>query len=141
MLPCSSVSSVAKTKDFTVVDKGAPNKAATSSQVLLPGVNWGRDLPEPMMVADLRNVVAGDMSPDGKGALVIERGIEVGHVFYLGTKYSQAMNATFSFQHVTQDDATKAKLRLRMKQNTFVAIANAARPKGHDLHITPGTSA
>jgi len=61
----------------------------------ITGVNWGRDLPEPMMVADLRNVVAGDMSPDGKGALTIERGIEVGHVFYLGTKYSQAMNATF----------------------------------------------
>jgi prolyl-tRNA synthetase len=61
----------------------------------ITGVNWGRDLPEPMMVADLRNVVAGDMSPDGKGALAIERGIEVGHVFYLGTKYSQAMNATF----------------------------------------------
>ncbi|HQS31499.1 proline--tRNA ligase [Polaromonas sp.] len=61
----------------------------------LTGVNWGRDLPEPELVADLRNVVAGDPSPDGKGALAIERGIEVGHVFYLGTKYSQAMNATF----------------------------------------------
>ena len=59
------------------------------------GVNWGRDLPEPLLVADLRNVVAGDPSPDGKGLLAIERGIEVGHVFYLGTKYSQAMNATF----------------------------------------------
>ena len=59
------------------------------------GVNWGRDLPEPDLVADLRNVVAGDASPDGKGLLLIERGIEVGHVFYLGTKYSQAMNATF----------------------------------------------
>jgi prolyl-tRNA synthetase len=61
----------------------------------LTGVNWGRDLPEPELVADLRNVLAGDPSPDGKGALVIERGIEVGHVFYLGTKYSKAMNATF----------------------------------------------
>ena len=59
------------------------------------GVNWGRDLPEPELVADLRNVVAGDTSPDGMGVLAIERGIEVGHVFYLGTKYSQAMNATF----------------------------------------------
>ncbi len=49
----------------------------------------------PMLVADLRNVVAGDPSPDGKGVLAIERGIEVGHVFYLGTKYSKAMNATF----------------------------------------------
>lgn len=61
----------------------------------LVGVNWGRDLPEPDLVADLRNVVAGDLSPDGQGVLAIERGIEVGHVFYLGTKYSRAMNATF----------------------------------------------
>jgi prolyl-tRNA synthetase len=61
----------------------------------LSGVNWGRDLPEPELVADIRNVVAGDASPDGRGVLAIERGIEVGHVFYLGTKYSQAMNATF----------------------------------------------
>jgi prolyl-tRNA synthetase len=61
----------------------------------LTGVNWGRDLAEPDMVADLRNVVAGDASPDGQGLLAIERGIEVGHVFYLGTKYSKAMNATF----------------------------------------------
>jgi prolyl-tRNA synthetase len=59
------------------------------------GVNWVRDLPEPDLVADIRNVVAGDASPDGQGVLAIERGIEVGHVFYLGTKYSQAMNATF----------------------------------------------
>ena len=61
----------------------------------IAGVNFGRDLPEPELVADLRNVVAGDKSPDGKGELAIERGIEIGHVFYLGTKYSQAMDATF----------------------------------------------
>ena len=61
----------------------------------MTGVNWGRDLPEPDWVADIRNVVAGDKSPDGKGELAIERGIEIGHVFYLGTKYSKAMNATF----------------------------------------------
>ena len=59
------------------------------------GVNWGRDLPEPDLVADIRNVVAGDPSPDGRGVLAIQRGIEVGHVFYLGTKYSRSMNATF----------------------------------------------
>ena len=53
----------------------------------IQGVNWGRDLPEPEQVADLRNVVAGDPSPDGKGTLSIMRGIEVGHVFYLGKKY------------------------------------------------------
>ena len=61
----------------------------------ITGVNWGRDLPESELIADIRNVVAGDASPDGKGILAIERGIEVGHVFYLGTKYSKAMNATF----------------------------------------------
>ncbi|OEO23995.1 proline--tRNA ligase [Pseudomonas sp. J237] len=55
------------------------------------GVNWERDLPLPE-VADLRNVVAGDPSPDGQGTLVIKRGIEVGHIFQLGTKYSQALN-------------------------------------------------
>jgi prolyl-tRNA synthetase len=60
----------------------------------LAGVNWGRDLPEPQ-VADLRNVVAGDPSPDGKGMLEIARGIEVGHIFQLRTKYSEAMKATF----------------------------------------------
>ena len=63
------------------------------------GVNWGRDLPAPggseIAIADLRNVVDGDPSPDGKGRLTIQRGIEVGHVFYLGTKYSEAMNASF----------------------------------------------
>jgi len=60
------------------------------------GVNWGRDLPEPDLVADIRNVVAGDPSPDGQGVLAVQRGIEVGHVFYLGTKkYSVPMKATF----------------------------------------------
>ncbi len=68
---------------------------ANESDFHLTGVNWGRDLPEPLLVADLRNVVEGDASPDGKGLLAIERGIEIGHVFYLGTKYSQAMNASF----------------------------------------------
>ncbi len=60
----------------------------------LTGVNFGRDLPEPVVV-DLRNVVLGDPSPDGKGTLKLCRGIEVGHVFQLGNKYSQAMNATY----------------------------------------------
>jgi prolyl-tRNA synthetase len=59
------------------------------------GVNWGRDLPEPDLVADIRNVVAGDPCSDGKGTLEICRGIEVGHIFQLGNKYSQAMNATY----------------------------------------------
>ncbi|PVF12227.1 proline--tRNA ligase, partial [Yersinia pestis] len=57
------------------------------------GINWERDLALPL-VADLRNVVEGDISPDGKGTLQIKRGIEVGHIFQLGTKYSEVMKAT-----------------------------------------------
>ncbi|MBT8544487.1 proline--tRNA ligase [Polynucleobacter paneuropaeus] len=60
----------------------------------LTGVNWGRDLPEPL-VMDLRNAVIGDPSPDGKGVVDICRGIEVGHVFQLGTRYSEAMGCTY----------------------------------------------
>lgn len=58
------------------------------------GVNWGRDLAEPIQIEDIRQVVEGDPSPDGMGTLTIARGIEVGHIFQLGTKYSAAMNAT-----------------------------------------------
>jgi len=61
----------------------------------LTGVNWGRDLPEPAVVADIRNVVAGDPSPDGKGKLEIARGIEVGHVFQLRTAYTQKMGVNY----------------------------------------------
>ena len=84
-----------------VADRTVANMAdfvcgANEADFHLTGVNWGRDLPEPDLVADLRNVVAGDPSPDGKGVLAIQRGIEVGHVFYLGTKkYSEPMGATF----------------------------------------------
>jgi prolyl-tRNA synthetase len=59
------------------------------------GVNWGRDLPEPAVVADIRNVVAGDPSPDGKGQLELARGIEVGHVFQLRTAYTQKMGVNY----------------------------------------------
>ncbi|MFA6120055.1 MAG: proline--tRNA ligase [Sideroxydans sp.] len=59
------------------------------------GINWGRDLPEADVVADVRNVVTGDASPDGKGTLEICRGIEVGHIFQLRTKYSEALKATY----------------------------------------------
>jgi prolyl-tRNA synthetase len=66
---------------------------ANEKDAHLTGVNWVRDLPEPE-AADLRNVVAGDPSPSGKGKLVIRRGIEVGHIFQLGRKYSEAMKAS-----------------------------------------------
>lgn len=80
-----------------LVDHAAANTAdfvcgANVDEKHLTGVNWGRDLPEPD-TADLRNVVAGDPSPDGKGTLDIARGIEVGHIFQLGENYSSKMNA------------------------------------------------
>jgi prolyl-tRNA synthetase len=68
---------------------------ANKPKLHLAGVNFERDLPKPDFVADIRNVAPGDPSPDGKGALQLCRGIEVGHVFQLGNKYSQAMNATY----------------------------------------------
>jgi prolyl-tRNA synthetase len=61
----------------------------------LAGVNFARDLPEPELVADIRNVVAGDPSPDGRGMLTLCRGIEVGHIFQLRSKYAAAMEATY----------------------------------------------
>jgi prolyl-tRNA synthetase len=91
------------------------------------GVNWGRDLPEPDVVADIRNAVAGDPSPDGKGILAIQRGIEVGHVFYLGTKYSEAMNASYL------DESGKPQL---MQMGCYgigvTRILGAAIEQGHD---------
>jgi prolyl-tRNA synthetase len=66
---------------------------ANAPDLHLTGVNWGRDLPEPEC-ADLRNVVTGDPSPNGIGHLTVRRGIEVGHIFQLGRKYSSALKAT-----------------------------------------------
>ncbi len=93
----------------------------------ITGVNWGRDLPEPDLVADLRNVVAGDPSPDGKGVLAIERGIEVGHVFYLGTKYSQAMNATF-----LEEDGKPRTLEMGCYGIGITRLPAAAIEQNHD---------
>ncbi|CAN7649578.1 proline--tRNA ligase [Pseudomonas sp. TUM22785] len=82
-MPCIIDRSVALMSDFAI--------GANIDDKHYFGVNWERDLAVPE-IADLRNVVAGDPSPDGKGTLVIKRGIEVGHIFQLGTKYSEAMN-------------------------------------------------
>jgi prolyl-tRNA synthetase len=84
---------------MTVADRTVANMSdficgANQAGHHLTGVNWGRDLPEPL-IADLRNVNSGDASPDGKGVLEICRGIEVGHVFQLGTRYSESMNAVY----------------------------------------------
>ncbi len=93
--PIGLKQSVKVVADRTVAQMADFVCGANEADFHFTGANWGRDLPEPDLVADIRNVVAGDPSPDGRGQLAIQRGIEVGHVFYLGTKYSAAMNATF----------------------------------------------
>jgi prolyl-tRNA synthetase len=80
--------------DRTVADMSDFVCGANQADFHYTGANWGRDMPDPI-VADLRNVVEGDPSPDGKGVLAIQRGIEVGHVFQLGTRYSKDMQATY----------------------------------------------
>ena len=91
------------------------------------GANFGRDLPEPGYVADIRNVVAGDPSPDGRGRLEICRGIEVGHVFQLRTKYSEAMQATF----LDEAGATRP-LEMGCYGIGVSRIVAAAIEQGHD---------
>lgn len=91
------------------------------------GVNFGRDLGEPSVVADIRNVVAGDPSPDGEGILEIRRGIEVGHIFQLRTKYSEAMKCTFL------DDAGQTKpMEMGCYGIGISRIVAAAIEQGHD---------
>jgi prolyl-tRNA synthetase len=113
--------------DRTVANMSDFVCGANAADFHFTGVNWGRDLPEPDEVADIRNVVAGDPSPDGKGVLAIQRGIEVGHVFYLGTKYSKAMNATYL------DEAGKPQL---MEMGCYgigvTRILGAAIEQNHD---------
>ncbi|MBB5203337.1 prolyl-tRNA synthetase [Inhella inkyongensis] len=91
------------------------------------GVNWGRDLPEPDLVADIRNVVAGEPSPDGQGVLAIQRGIEVGHVFYLGKKYSESMNATF-----LAEDGKPRHFEMGCYGIGVTRLLGAAIEQGHD---------
>ncbi len=91
------------------------------------GVNWGRDLPEPELVADIRNVVEGDPSPDGKGRLAIQRGIEVGHVFLLGDYYSRSMKATF-----LDEKGQPQLLQMGCYGIGITRIAGAAVEQNHD---------
>ncbi|MDO8925308.1 MAG: proline--tRNA ligase [Sideroxyarcus sp.] len=81
--------------DRTVAAMGDFVAGSNKPKFHTAGVNWGRDLSEPDLVADIRNVVTGDPSPDGKGTLELCRGIEVGHIFQLRTKYSEALQATY----------------------------------------------
>jgi prolyl-tRNA synthetase len=98
------------------------------------GVNWARDVVPGLAAhgialeeADLRNVVAGDPSPDGAGRLAIQRGIEVGHVFYLGTKYSQALNATF-----IDDDGRSKTIEMGCYGIGVTRLLGAAIEQNHD---------
>ena len=93
--PVGVASSVRVIADRTVATMSDFICGANVPKKHLAGVNFGRDLPEPALVADLRNVITGDPSPDGQGTLELCRGIEVGHIFQLRTKYSEAMQATF----------------------------------------------
>jgi prolyl-tRNA synthetase len=92
----------------------------------LTGVNWGRDAPEPE-VADIRNVVDGDASPDGKGRLKIQRGIEVGHIFQLRTKYSEALKATY-----LDDKQQPRPMEMGCYGIGITRIAAAAIEQNHD---------
>lgn len=90
------------------------------------GINWGRDLPE-ARVADIRNVVEGDRSPDGQGILQIKRGIEVGHIFQLGTKYSEALKAT-----VQGEDGRNQTLTMGCYGIGITRVVAAAIEQNHD---------
>ncbi len=112
--------------DRTVAHMGDFVCGANEAGYHLSGVNWGRDLPEPALVADLRNVVAGDPDPRG-GTLAIQRGIEVGHVFFLGDKYSRALNATF-----LETDGKPAVLQMGCYGIGISRISAAAIEQNHD---------
>lgn len=92
--PINTLKPVQVIADRTVANMSDWICGANKEDYHFRGVNWGRDLVEPI-IADIRNVVAGDPMPDGSGTLAIQRGIEVGHVFFLGDTYSKALNATF----------------------------------------------
>ena len=118
--------------DITVIaDRTVANMSdfvcgANTEGYHLTGVNWARDLPEPI-VADIRNAVAGDPSPDGKGIVEICRGIEVGHVFQLGTRYSEAMKCTYL------DENGKAQAMVMGCYGIGVTrLLGAAIEQGHD---------
>ncbi len=125
--PISMKPDVKVVADHTVANMSDFICGANEADFHFAGVNWGRDLPEPDLVADIRTVCAGDPSPDGKGLLAIQRGIEVGHVFFLGTKYSEAMKATFL------DETGKPKL---MQMGCYgigvTRILGAAIEQNHD---------
>ncbi|ANN73518.1 proline--tRNA ligase [Bordetella bronchialis] len=125
--PINTLKPVQVIADRTVANMGDFVCGANREGYHYVGANWGRDLPEPACVADLRNVVAGDPAPDGKGTLTIQRGIEVGHVFYLGTKYSAALKATY-----LDETGKPATLEMGCYGIGVTRIAAAAIEQNHD---------
>jgi prolyl-tRNA synthetase len=113
--------------DRTVAAMGDFVCGANEPDFHLRGVNFGRDCREPDVVADLRNVVKGDPSPDGQGALDIVRGIEVGHVFALGSVYSRAMGATY-----LAADGQSAVLEMGCYGIGVTRVVAAAIEQNHD---------
>ncbi|NYT86995.1 proline--tRNA ligase [Pollutimonas harenae] len=123
--PINTIKPVTIIADRTVANMSNFICGANTEGFHYTGVNWGRDLPE-AKVADLRNVVAGDPANDG-GQLAIQRGIEVGHVFFLGDKYSKALNATF-----LETDGKPALLQMGCYGIGISRIAAAAIEQCHD---------
>ncbi len=117
-IPVIADRSVAAMSDFAA--------GANTDDKHFSGINWERDLPLPQ-VADIRNVVEGDISPDGKGTLLIKRGIEVGHIFQLGTKYSEAMKAS-----VQGEDGRNQTLTMGCYGIGITRIVAAAIEQNHD---------
>ncbi|MDN3988447.1 proline--tRNA ligase [Zwartia vadi] len=113
--------------DLTVANMHDFVCGANQEGAHLTGVNWARDLPEPGLITDLRNVVEGDLAPNGKGKLAIQRGIEVGHVFYLGTKYSEALKATF-----LDENGKPALMEMGCYGIGVTRIVGAAIEQNHD---------
>ena len=117
-----------------VVDRTAAHCAdfvcgANEDGFHLTGVNWGRDLPEAAEIADLRNIVEGDPSPDGDGEIRIARGIEVGHIFQLGRKYSEAMKAT-----VLDENGKAQTMTMGCYGIGVTRVVAAAIEQNHDQH-------
>jgi prolyl-tRNA synthetase len=123
--PIGTLKPVTVVADRTVANMSDFVSGANEEDFHYTGVNWGRDLPEPT-VADVRSVVAGDPSPDGKGLLAIQRGIEVGHVFS-GLPYPQIMNLRFT------DEAGKSQTMLMGCYGIGVTrLLGAAIEQNHD---------
>ncbi len=125
--PVGMIKPVQIIADTTVANMHDFVCGANQEDAHLTGVNWARDLPEPSLVTDLRNVVEGDMAPSGKGGLAIQRGIEVGHVFYLGTKYSEALKATF-----LNENGKPALMEMGCYGIGVTRIVGAAIEQNHD---------